>query len=344
MAPFVSFVVSLYWPVSSTTLPMSSHGKGDLQLRRRHLGHQHLCAAANSISGSTQDPISESLRRKILYTVNIVAAMLFGVQTAAQLYIYFATFLPHDFELPLMSYIPEVQTPVILFPKSFEVVLDLMFGSGEFDRQQWTLIPLLNLNLFLAMLLGMACLAHTSVVLNKASFEFYMQKFIHRGCNAYRWTEYFFTSSGMVFLLARTCGITRVDVLFMLAGLQALVIFFGGQAESQKKKFWPTFTAWVIFFNMWLQLMLYGAPFWRTQWHHHTTASTLLPVMMGLFVLYGIVQILGLLRIGRWGEYMFVELSYIVLSLMTKTLMAFMLKVSTDYLVQAELKSMQDLG
>jgi hypothetical protein len=173
--------------------------------------------------------------------------------------------------------------------------------------------------------------------------------------NMYRWYEYTFTSSIMVTILGFLSGVENVPFLIMLFVNMALVIWTGAWAEVDKNRSWfPHLCSWLLFFHLWGQIFLQR---WKLEsavsfvqdpisevingTSTHTAMDVvaasqrlkvlevLIPYMFFLFCMFGVVQTLDMLRIGPWKNYVAVEVSYVLLSLTTKTAMGFIVLHST---------------
>lgn len=155
---------------------------------------------------------------------------------------------------------------------------------------------------------------------------------LSRGRNVYRWVEYALTSSTMIVIMAILCGITDVVGVSMLFFNMILVILSGAWAEFDLFKSWfPHFSGWVLHMYIWGTLF---SRFFNFTGDHRTykLLSVLLPLMFVLFSMFGVVQLVHLLRIGPFKRYVIIEVFYVTLSVVTKTTMGFMVLHTSIYL------------
>jgi Heliorhodopsin len=149
--------------------------------------------------------------------------------------------------------------------------------------------------------------------------------------NRFRWVEYSLSSSVMVVLIAGVVGITDIAALIGLAGVNASMIFFGWLMETTNKPGpqanWAPFRfgsfAGIV---PWIAIVVYTYGAATTD---VGTADGVPGFVYGIFVSlflffnsFAITQLLQYRGKGKWADYLRGERSYIVLSLLAKSALA----------------------
>ena len=186
-----------------------------------------------------------------------------------------------------------------------------------------------NLGVILAAFPLISAIAHFTIAYPKnKSYNENLKK----GMNPYRWYEYAFSSSIMIALIATFVGILDFWSLVMIFVLNAMMIMFGYLMElvNQKteKTNWSAFNLGCISGGLpWIVLFAYfiGAV---------TSASAglgpptfvyfILFTYFVLFMVFAVNMLLQYRGVGRWKDYLYGERTYIVLSLVAKTLLAWL--------------------
>ena len=257
------------------------------------------------MSRSTDQPgtseHSSSLAR--LRPYNLVAGSLHLAQAVAILV------LANDFSLPVgATYMtgppgPDVGTqPVTLFHLSFAAAIAAFFG--------------------------LSALAHFTVAGPRwASY----QAELRRERNPYRWLEYSLSASIMIVLIAMLVGINDIAALVALVGVNASMIGFGWMQERYEAPgaglgpFWIGCVAGSI---PWIAIAIYligpGADQHAPGFVYGIFFSLFL-----LFNCFAVNQWLQYKQVGKWSDYLFGERTYITLSLVAKSLLAWQIFAST---------------
>jgi len=152
--------------------------------------------------------------------------------------------------------------------------------------------------------------------------------------NYFRWVEYSISSSVMIVLIAQICGIADVAAIVAIFGVNASMILFGWLQEKYEQ---PGNGGWLPFIFCciagivpWLALVFYifaiGGP-------GNTKAPAFVyGIVISLFVLFNtfaVVQYLQYKKIGKWSDYIRGEKTYITLSLVAKSALAWQIFAST---------------
>lgn len=145
--------------------------------------------------------------------------------------------------------------------------------------------------------------------------------------NYYRWIEYAFSSSLMVVLISSLVGITDIAALTAIFGVNAMMILFGLLMEKYEQPGKPDWTAF-IFGSIagivpWIAIADYlwgpGASDLTPTFVYWIFAS-----MFVFFNSFAVNMILQYMQVGKWKDYLFGESAYVFLSLVSKSLLAWL--------------------
>jgi len=151
---------------------------------------------------------------------------------------------------------------------------------------------------------------------------------LKKGMNPYRWYEYAFSSSIMIVLIALLVGVWDFWSLVMIFVLNAMMIMFGYLMEllNQKteKTNWSPFvlgtisggTSWVVIFAYFIAAVSSVAE------EVPTFVYFILFIYFILFNIFAINMVLQYKGVGAWKDYLYGERVYIILSLVAKTILA----------------------
>ncbi len=173
----------------------------------------------------------------------------------------------------------------------------------------------------IAVFLGLAAVDH---LLTATGLRGTYERDLGRGINRFRWVEYSFSASIMVVLIAFYAGITGIAAVVAVIGANVAMILFGwlqevmnppGRATTTMLPFWfgtvAGATPWVA-----ITINLVGAPD-LPGFVIGIFASELV-----LFFSFAANQWLQYRGVGRWADYTVGEKTYLVLSLVAKSLLA----------------------
>jgi hypothetical protein len=148
---------------------------------------------------------------------------------------------------------------------------------------------------------------------------------LSRGINVARWVEYSMSASLMVVLICLFVGIRDIAALLGLFGVNAAMIFFGWLMERHQT---PGRADWTAF---WFGCFAGSVPWVAIWWYVLGTdrvpgfvyAITLTQLI--LFTAFAFNQALQYAQVGKWRSYLFGESAYITLSLIAKSLLAWII-------------------
>ena len=142
--------------------------------------------------------------------------------------------------------------------------------------------------------------------------------------NPYRWLEYSLSSSIMIVLIAMLVGINDSAALLALAGVNASMIAFGWMQERYEapgKGLGPFWIGCIAGSIPWLAIGVYIAGPGADQ-HAPAFVYVIFFSLFAFFNCFAINQWLQYRRIGKWRDYLIGERTYITLSLVAKSLLA----------------------
>ncbi len=238
-------------------------------------------------------PASSRLR---LY--NLVMGFLHAAQGAAVLW------LATDFTLPVIA--TYMTGPPGLEPTAVEPLFDLSLAWG------------------VAVFLFLSAVAHF-LIASPGIFQWYLAN-LREKRNYARWIEYSLSSSVMVVLIAMLVGIADVAALIALAGVNASMILFGLLQEKYESP--GRGAGWLPY---WFGVIAGAIPWVAISIYLFSPGFDANPpgfvygIFVSLFVffnIFAIVMVLQYRKVGKWANYVYGESTYILLSLVAKSALA----------------------
>ena len=152
--------------------------------------------------------------------------------------------------------------------------------------------------------------------------------------NYFRWVEYSISSSVMIVLISQIVGVSDLAAIISIFGVNASMILFGWLQEKYES---PGNGGWLPFIFgcitgivPWVALIFYVFSIGGVS---DTTAPVFVyGIVVSLFVLFNtfaIVQYLQYKKVGKWSNYIRGEKTYITLSLVAKSALAWQIFAST---------------
>ena len=175
-----------------------------------------------------------------------------------------------------------------------------------------------------AAFLALSALAHTLVV--TVWWRRYLAD-LDRSRNPARWVEYSLSSSLMIVLIAQLVGISDIAALIALFGVNAAMILFGWLQERYEEPGrggWLPFTFGCIAGIVpWAAITVYLLSPGSSS--SATPPGFVYAIFISLFAFFNVFALNQWLQYrarGRWGDYLFGERVYILLSLTAKSALA----------------------
>ena len=153
---------------------------------------------------------------------------------------------------------------------------------------------------------------------------------LKKGMNPYRWYEYAFSSSIMIWVISTFVGIWDFWSLAMIFVLNAMMIMFGYLMEklnqNTEKTSWSPFILgsisggfpWVVLFAYFTGAVINSGN------NVPNFVYAILFVYLVLFMSFAVNQVLQYKGVGKWKDYLYGERTYIILSFIAKTLLVWL--------------------
>lgn len=183
-----------------------------------------------------------------------------------------------------------------------------------------------------AIFLLLSAIAHFSLA--TFGYKWYVNS-LKKGLNPVRFYEYALSSSLMIVLIGMLVGIWDLGSIILLFGLNAMMNLFGIVMEyhnqTTQKTNWTSFIfgsiagiiPWiVILVNFLSAINSSGAK-------PPVFVYAIIPTIFVFFNIFAVNMVLQNKKVGKWAEYIFGEKVYIVLSLVAKTVLAWMIFAGT---------------
>ncbi|MGD9605270.1 MAG: heliorhodopsin HeR [Bacilli bacterium] len=187
----------------------------------------------------------------------------------------------------------------------------------------------LPFGILVALFLFLSALAHFIISIPNKLFNIYVDD-LKKGINKFRWFEYALSSSIMIVLTAVLFGVVDVASLLLIFVINALMNIFGLIMEQMNSGFekgkvnWSPFiwgaiaglTPWIV-----IALYIFGSgDVADAPWF----AWAILASYFLSFNAFPFNMIAQYLKVGKWKDYLYGEKTYIVLSLVAKSVLAWL--------------------
>ncbi len=195
-------------------------------------------------------------------------------------------------------------------------------GPGVFSEAQFYFD--FELGYAVALFLFFSAAAH--FVIAGPAFASYVDG-LKKNRNYYRWIEYSFSSSLMVVLIAALVGITDVAALTAIFGVNAMMILFGLLMEKYEEPGNPNWLSFIFGCIAgavpWIAI---GAYLWGPGASDMTPTFVywIFASMFVFFNSFAVNMVLQYKQVGKWKDYIFGESAYVLLSLVAKSLLAWL--------------------
>ncbi|MFZ0013781.1 MAG: heliorhodopsin HeR [Acidimicrobiia bacterium] len=212
---------------------------------------------------------------------------------------------------------------IVLLAGDFAITVTSSFPEGPPGTAQPAPTPLFDVPIgwAVAIFLGLAALDHLlTATVSRPTYE----QDLRRGINRFRWVEYSFSATLMVILIGFYSGITGINTIIAIAGANVAMILFGWIQELMN----PPGRARTTMLPFWFGTLVGLAP-WAAIVINVVGSESVPGFVYGIvvaqflfFFSFGLNQWLQYREIGRWSDYAFGEKTYLVLSLVAKTVLA----------------------
>jgi len=181
--------------------------------------------------------------------------------------------------------------------------------------------------------LAISALAHFVI-----ASPFYFPRYsadIRRGKNTARWVEYSASSTIMVVLIASVTGVVDIAAFLGIAGANIAMIAFGDLQERYLRPGESLLPFWLgtwVGLAPWIAIVFYILGVGNPDRDLSQVPGFVWIIVFALFAFFfsfGLNQWLQYKRIGKWANYFRGETTYIVLSLVAKSLLAWQVFANT---------------
>ncbi len=223
---------------------------------------------------------------------------------------------------------------VLTLSNGFSLPITATYMSGPPGSSFAPPVVLFNtpVGLTVAIFLGLSSLAHFIV----ASPQFFgrYSAGIAAQRNYFRWVEYAISSSVMIVLIAQVTGVADISALIAIFGVNASMILFGWLQEKYET---PGSGGWLPFIFgciagivPWIVLAFYVFSIGGAG---DTSAPAFVyGIVFTIFLFFNsfaLVQWLQYKKVGKWSDYIRGERTYITLSLIAKSALAWQIFANT---------------
>ena len=189
-----------------------------------------------------------------------------------------------------------------------------------------------NLPLLVAGFLFISAIAHT--IVSTVKYDQYMD-YLDRGMNPYRWYEYSVSASLMIVVIAMLAGIWDLGTLVGLFGLVAVMNLAGllmeQRNESTDELDWTPYWVGVIAGLIpWVVIAItFIGTVTASDGQFPTFVIYIYASIFIFFNLFALNMVFQYLEDSRWEDYLFGEKTYVVLSLVAKSALAWQVYFGT---------------
>lgn len=226
---------------------------------------------------------------------------------------------------------------IIILSNNFTLPVTTSFLS--YDESLGKLWPVtetladLPLGIMVAVFLLLSAVAHFTVS-SPGIFGWYTDN-LKKGINYARWYEYAFSASLMIVLIGMLCGVYDLGELIMAFVLTGVMNLCGLLMEIHNQDTIRTnWTSYVIGciagIAPWIAIAIYFfGSLAQAEGGVPTFVYAILPTLFVFFFSFALNMVLQYKKVGPWGDYLFGERVYILLSLIAKSALAWQVFAGT---------------
>lgn len=239
---------------------------------------------------------------------NLVMGLLHLIQGSLMLIFALTIDQIKAFKTPVWSYFLEFDTDIMRLVTRPEQIGEVPFG------------------MFVSFFLFLSAIAHFIIIMPKTN-EIYNRD-LKRGINIFRWYEYSLSSSLMIILIAMLFGVYDIGALIAIFLLNASMNWFGLLMEkvnqyTEKVSWSPFVFGSIAGIGPWIVIIMHAlgnADPAEVPWFVYAIIGS----YFVFFNLFPINMILQYKKVGEWADYLYGERGYIILSLVAKSVLAWL--------------------
>lgn len=157
---------------------------------------------------------------------------------------------------------------------------------------------------------------------------------LKKGMNPIRFYEYALSSSLMIVLIGMLSGVIDLGAVILIFGINAMMNLFGIMMEHHNQYTEKTNWASFIYGSIagifpWIVIFLYFFVSVSGDAKPPTFVYIINPTLFVFFNIFAVNMVLQYKKVGPWKDYLFGERVYIVLSLLAKTVLAWIIFAGT---------------
>jgi hypothetical protein len=212
----------------------------------------------------------------------------------------------------------------------FQPMIIQYYQTFNFETNSLEVVPRelfqLPFGVLVASFLLISAIAHGIIYLNADKYE----RDLKKGINSFRWFEYAISSSIMIVLIATLFGIKDIASLSLIFLVNATMNLFGldmellnSGANKEKVNWGPFIWGSIAGIAPWIAIFIYmfgTGNFDIIPWFVWAIVGTYFVA----FNTFPINMILQYKKIGKWKDYLYGERVYIILSLVAKSVLAWL--------------------
>ena len=213
-------------------------------------------------------------------------------------------------------------------PKITQLYLNFNFQTKSLEPASRELFQL-PFGILVGAFLLISAVAHALISLPKKTNAIYNND-LEKGINRFRWFEYAFSSSIMIVLISTLFGIRDIGSLILIFIVNASMNLFGllmeqlnSGREKENVRWGPFVWGSIAGIAPWAVILIYmfgNGNFDLVPWFVWAIVATYFVA----FNTFPVNMILQYKRVGKWKDYVYGERVYITLSLVAKTLLAWL--------------------
>ena len=158
---------------------------------------------------------------------------------------------------------------------------------------------------------------------------------LRKGINKARWIEYSLSASTMMVAIAMLSGIydfsTLVLMFSLTAGMNLMGLVMEKWNQQTEKTNWLSY--WIGCFLGVMPWVVYAFYFWASSYYGNSQPPTFVYfILVSIFLMFNtfaLNMVLQYKKVGRWSDYLYGERTYIILSLVAKSLLAWQVFAGT---------------
>jgi hypothetical protein len=257
-------------------------------------------------------PLDPSVSRSIKYAglkrFNLIMGFLHLIQGV------FMILVSNDTTYPIFTNFLSFNTETFSLTPEPKLLYELRFGPA------------------VATFLLISAVAH--FYLSTVGYNGYVKN-LEKGMNPIRFYEYALSSSLMIVLIGMLSGLWDLGAIILIFGLNAMMNLFGIMMElhnqTTQKTDWTAFIygciagiiPWIVIFIYFIGSVNSGDA------KPPAFVYAILPTLFVFFNIFAINMVLQYKKVGRWKDYLFGERMYIILSLTSKSVLAWIIFAGT---------------